>query len=236
MYSLRSLPRWPILVIAAGLVMASNASAGQKPKEWNPVIEPANFVATVDNPYFPLSPGRSWLYRGVTKSGTETFQIDVTRQTKVILGVRTRVVIETAAVDGQTVEISENWFAQDREGNVWYFGEFSRTFEGGVPVSTAGSWEAGVNDARPGIIMEANPVVGDTYFQEFAPGVAQDMASVVATGRTETVPYGTFENVLLTKEWTALESNSVGHKSYAPGIGLILDEKGGERLELTQVR
>jgi hypothetical protein len=219
-------------MITAGLLLTAPASAGQKPKEWNPLIEPANFVSAVDNPYFPLLPGSTREYSGTTRSGTETFRIEVTHQQKTILGVSTTVVIETAAINGEVVEIAENWFAQDREGNVWYFGESTQEFDHGKPGSTAGSWEAGVNDAKPGIIMRAHPNGGDTYFQEFAPDVAQDMATVIGTDRTVSILFGTYANVLLTKEWTPLEPSSVEHKFYAPGIGLILEEKGAERLVL----
>jgi len=223
-------------MVATSLLMLPPAFAGQKPKDWVPGIDPANFVSQVDNPWFPLPAGRSMYYRGVTREGTETLRIEVTGQTKVILGVTTTVVVETAALSGQTIEIAENWFAQDREGNVWYFGEYTRDFENGVEVGTAGSWEAGVNGARPGFIMKARPTPGDTYYQEFAPGVAEDMASVISTSKRESVMGRDFGNVLVTKEWTALASNSVEHKSYAPGIGLILEEKGGVRMELVEVR
>lgn len=215
-------------MVATSLLMLSPVFAGQKPKDWTPGIDPANFVSQVDNPYFPLSSTRSMSYRGVSKDGTETLVIEVTGQTKLILGVTTTVVVETARLNGDVIEVAENWFAQDREGNVWYFGESTRD----VVTGTAGSWEAGVGQARPGIIMKAHPTVGDTYFQEFAPGVAQDMAAVLSTTRRVTVMGRSFDNVLQTKEWTALEPNSVEHKSYAPGVGLILEEKGGVSLEL----
>lgn len=222
-------------MVALSLLTLSPAQAGPKPKEWGPAVDPSNFVSQVTNPYFPCTPGRVLFYSGATKSGTETLKIEVAGQ-KMILGVTTTVVVETAKLSGQTIEIAENWFAQDREGNVWYFGEFTREFANGSQMSTAGSWIAGVNGAQPGIIMKAHPASGDTYFQEFAPGVAQDMASVVSTGRIETVMGRTFSDVLLTKEWTSLEPSSIEHKSYAPGIGLIVEEKGGDRLELVEIR
>lgn len=219
-------------IVATSLLTLPPALAGQKPKDWTPGIDPAQFVAGGNHPYFPLSPARSLYYRGAGPDGIETLRIDVTTRSKTILDVRTTVVIETAALNGQTVEVAENWFAQDRDGNVWYFGEFTQDVSSG----TAGSWEAGVDGARPGIIMKARPMPGDTYYQEFAPGVAEDMASVISVSRSATVLGRTFNNVLLTKEWTALEPGSVEHKSYAPGIGLILEEKGGARLELIEVR
>lgn len=211
----------------------ASVAAGQKPKEWNVSVDPANFVSFVDNRYFPLTPGRS--YRFQQAGGAEALLIEVTTQTKVVMGVTTIVVRETATVAGQVVEISENWYAQDRDGNVWYFGEATQDYENGVPTSTAGSWEAGVNNAVPGIIMKASPQHGDTYFQEFAPDVAQDMATVASTGNTVTTPLDTYSDVLRTKEWTPLEGNSVEHKYYAPGVGLILEESGSSRLELVQI-
>lgn len=222
-------------LLAAPLLAPSAALADPRPRDWNPSIDPANFVGTVDNQYFPLPVGRTLKYRGNTKDGIETLEIEVTSRTKSIRGVTTTVMVERHALNGQIKEISENWFAQDRNGNVWYFGEFSQTYENGAPVNSAGSWEAGVAGAKPGIIMRANPQPGDTYFQEFAPGVAQDQAQVKSTTESSTVLQGSFSRVLVTKEWTALEPNSVEKKYYAPGIGLIMEENGPERLELVEV-
>lgn len=224
-------------LLAASLLLPSHASSDPRPKSWNPSIDPANFAGVVeDNPYFPLPPGRTLLYRGTAKDGIETLEMEVTNRTKTILGVRTTVVVERHGLNGQIVEISENWFAQDRNGDVWYFGEFSQNYENGVPINSAGSWEAGVSDARPGIIMKANPQAGDVYFQEFAPGIAQDMAQVMSTSGSATVPQGSYTGVLETKEWTDLEPNSRERKFYAPGIGFLLEQKGPDRLELIEVR
>ena len=221
--------------LMAVLWMAVAMRSEAKSDGWDPVIDPAQFVREVDNPYFPLPVGRILRYRGETSSGTETLEIEVTSRTKLVMGVATTVVVERHAVDGEIEEISENWFAQDRDGTVWYFGEFSQIFDGGQPVGSPGSWEAGLAGARPGIIMKAQPQPGDTYYQEFAPGIAEDQARVVSTGRSATVPFGTFEDVLVTKEWTALESSSVEHKSYARGIGLISEAGGSERLDLVEM-
>jgi len=218
------------LLLLALLFVPALTRAGQKPKEWNPNIDPSSFVSIVDNPYFPLTPGTT--HRFADPRGGETLVIEVTGRTKTILGVRTIVVIETGSENGQVVEIAENWFAQDRDGNVWYFGEATQDFDNGVPGSTQGSWEAGVNGAKPGIIMLAQPEMGDAYFQEHAPGVAEDMASVQQLGLSATTPAGSYSGVLKTKEWNPLESSSVEHKYYAPGIGLIREEKAGRGLEL----
>jgi len=135
------------LLMAAALLIPLSASGDPKPKAWNPTIIPSDFSTNVDNPYFPLPEGRKLLYRGETRDGTETLEIEVTGRTKNVMGVRTVVMIERHALNGEIVEISENWFAQHRDGSVWYFGEFSQNFEGGQPVSSEGSWEAGVGGA-----------------------------------------------------------------------------------------
>jgi hypothetical protein len=222
--------------VATTLLMLGPALAGQKPKSWGPEVDPANFIGGASNPYFPLVSGRTLLYRADTRDGTETLQIEVLGTGPTIMGVSTVEVIETATLNGQTIEIARNWFASDREGNVWYFGEATQDYDHGVPGSTAGSWQAGVNGALPGYIMKARPTKGDTYFQEFAPGIAQDMAMVMATGQNVTVPNASYSNVVVTKEWTPLEGNSTEHKYYAPGVGLILEVKGGDRMQLIEVR
>jgi len=237
MVSRARFPRTTAWFLAASLLFPAFASSEPKPKGWNPTINPADFSGVAeDNQYFPLPPGRVLLYRGTSKDGTETLEFEVTNRTKTILGVTTTVVVERHGLNGEIVEISENWFAQDKNGDVWYFGEFSQEYQNGAPANSAGSWEAGVNGALPGIIMRANPQAGDVYFQEFAPGVAQDQAQVMSTSGTSTVLQGSYSGVLETKEWTSLEPNSRERKAYAPGIGLILEEKGQERLELIEVR
>ena len=229
--------RTAVWLLAATLLLPPHASADPRPKDWNPTINPADFSGIAeDNPYFPLPPGRILLYRGSTKDGTETLEFEVTHRTRTVLGVTTVVVVERHALNGEIVEVSENWFAQDKNGDVWYFGEFSQEYQNGSPVNSAGSWEAGVNGALPGIIMKANPQPGDVYFQEFSPGIAQDQAQVMSTSGTSTVLQGTYSGVLETKEWTSLEPNSRERKLYAPGIGLILEQKGNEKLELTEIR
>ena len=157
----------------------------------------------------------------------------VTHETKAILSVTTTVVQDTATVfdevtpEGRVEEETEDWFAQDAEGNVWYFGEFTTSFEYDeqgnlIGTSNEGSWEAGVNGAKPGIIMLAHPRPGDSYRQEFAEGVAEDMAKVLRLNASVSVPYGDFEDCLETKEWSPLEPGHIEQKFYAPGVGLVL--------------
>lgn len=203
-------------------------------------IDPGNFVSEVTNPYFPLEPGTTYIYRGETEGVPTRNVMTVTSDTKVILGVTTIVVHDQAYEDGVLVEDTFDWYAQDKDGNVWYFGEDTKELdENGNVISTEGSWEAGVNGAEPGIIMEANPKKGDKYQQEFAPDVAEDMAQVIGFEDNFCVSYGCFDNVLVTKEWTPLERGVVENKYYAPGVGFIygvMVKGGDEQTELVRVR
>jgi len=189
-------------------------------------LDPADFVAKIDNPWFPLVPGSRWVYEG----DGERVEVVVTDETRQILGITATVVRDTVSMDGELVEDTFDWFAQDRAGNVWYLGEDSTEYENGEAVSTAGSWEAGVDGAMPGIVMPADPSVGDAYRQEFFAGEAEDMAEVLRTGEVATVAYGSYEGVMVTKEWTPLEPDVVEEKHYARGVGLVLEVKvaGGE--------
>jgi hypothetical protein len=196
-----------------------------KDKTYNPQIDPADFVSVIDNPYFPLTPGTTFTYEAETEDGRETDVVTVTHDTKEILGVTCTVVRDTATLDDVIEEDTFDWYAQDKEGNVWYFGEFTTQFENGVPVGHEGSWEAGVDGAQPGIIMPADPQSGDSYRQEFLAGVAEDMAKVLRLNASVSVPYGDFENCLETKEWSPLEPGVIEHKFYARGIGLVLVEE-----------
>ena len=203
-------------------------------------FDPNNFVKKIDNPYFPLKPGTTFIYRGETE-GTPTKDVTiVTHQTKEILGVTTTVVHDRVYEDGVLTEDTFDWYAQDKQGNVWYFGEDTKELdENGNVVSTEGTWQAGVNGAEPGIVMLAHPHKGDKYQQEFAAGVAEDMAQVLGFKNSLCVKYGCFKHVLVTKEWTPLEPGVVENKYYAKGVGFIYSEmvKGGdETLELVRIR
>jgi hypothetical protein len=140
---------------------------------YNPIIDPLNFPTStkITNQYFPLKPGTTYIYEGTTEKGNEHIEVKVTNETKVILGVTCVVVRDTVTVDGELVEDTIDWYAQDQFGNVWYFGENSLSYEDGLIVSLEGSWMAGVDGAKPGIIMGASPQVGDLYRQEFAVGI-----------------------------------------------------------------
>ena len=197
---------------------------------YSPSIDPANFSSTVDNRYFPLTPGSVTRSNGVAEDG-KTPQVDrseVTRQTKTILGVDTVVVLDTISSQGQPVERTHDWYAQDKQGNVWYFGEDSFDYKNGHFVKNTGSWQAGVDGAQPGIIMEANPKPGDAYRQEYYPGHALDQARSCQRGGG-TSPTSPSRSTLGTIERTALEPDVKEKKWYAPGIGEIKspDVSGG---------
>lgn len=201
-------------------------------------FDPSNFVSTVDNPYFPLTPGTVYSYVEETPEGLETNEVAVTHDTKVILGVTTTIVWDRVYLNGSLKEDTFDWYAQDNAGNVWYFGEDTKTVENGVVVSTAGSWEAGKDGAKAGIIMLSSPRIGNTYYQEFAPGVVEDQGRVLSLKESVSVPYGEFEDCLKTADWTPIEPGNRAFKYYARGIGMVLEiipRDGRARVELTAV-
>jgi len=218
----------------------SIAAVDLDPKQPPSQIDPGNFVSVIDNLYFPLTPGTTFIYRGEKEGVPSRDVMTVTQETKVILGVTTTIVYHLSYEDGVLVEETFDWFAQDVDGNVWYLGEDTKELdENGNVVSTEGSWEAGVDGAEPGIIMLADPKKGDKYQQELAPDVAEDMAQVIGFEDSLCVRYGCFENVLVTKEWSPLERGVVEYKYYAPGVGFIhgVMVKGGDEFtELVRVR
>jgi hypothetical protein len=219
--------------------------AEQPAADYAPKIDPSNFVKEVDNPYFPLKPGTTWVYEGQTEDGTERVKDTVLRETKRVMGVECVVLHDRVWENGELIEDTFDWHAQDREGNVWYFGENSREIENGEIVSKQGSFEAGVDGALPGIIMPADPKVGDSYRQELSPGEAVDMAEVIsldgaALNDAVTTPYDAFsKDVLVTKDWNPLEPEILEHKYYAPGVGLIGEVKitgPSEKVELVDFK
>jgi hypothetical protein len=208
----------------------------QGPATATAAINPADFVSVIDNSYFPLAPGTTYITESPDGSAVGTFA--VTRQTRVIDGVTCVVVSDISTVDGELSEKTSDFFAQDKAGNVWYFGEQTAEYENGKVVSTEGSWLAGIDGAQPGIIMEAAPKVGDSYDQENTPGVAEDHAVVIADNKTVNVPYGNFTGALVTNETTALEPTASEHKVYVKGIGFVqaVDQVTGEVENLVKIK
>ena len=207
-----------------GVTAPLSLTAEARSKAPLPEFDPGDFVSGVDNPYFPLEPGTTSMYISVLSHvSVETTLVTVTSDTKTIMGVAATVVHEQVIVDGELVEDTFDWYAEDEAGNVWYLGEDTREFEDGQVVSTEGSWEAGVNGAEPGIIMLADPTVGATYAQEGAPGVAEDQAKVISTDASVTVPYGSFSDAVQILEWSNLDRGPRQIKTYASGVGLVME-------------
>jgi len=218
---------------------SKNSPTSSIEETYNPVIDPSNFVQTIDNQYFPLIPGTTFLYDGQADEGVETNKVLVTHETKVIMGVTCTVIVDSVWREDELREATFDWYAQDVDGNVWYFGEDVHNFENGVLVDNAGSWVAGIGEGKPGIIMKANPQVGEIYRQEFDPGVVEDMGEVLSLNAMVTVAHGTFENCLRTRDWTPIEPGVTGHKFYAPGVGFILEifvEGKSDRNELVEIQ
>jgi hypothetical protein len=207
------------------------AALGQAP--YDPPIRPSDFTASVTNPYFPLVPGTVFTYRGPDTVTT----VEVLKRKVTILGVRCLVVRDTNMVDGALEEDTFDYYAQDRAGNVWYFGEASTDYEGGAAVSTEGSWLAGVDGAKPGIIMPARPQIGTTYRQEFALSDAEDLARVENQGVRVALPGKRFGKALQTFDFTPLEPEAREQKYYVRGIGQVLtvDLVTGDRTRLVSV-
>lgn len=208
---------------------------------YDPPFEPSLFVNPADiggsvapNPYLPIIAGRTLVY----KNDDETVTVKVTGDIKLISGVPCAVVSDIVTVNGQVVEDTIDWFAQDLQGNVWYCGELARDFEDGELVSLDGSFKAGVDGAKPGILMKAAPMVEDTYRLEFDLGNAEDTAEVLSlTGSATTPAFSCAGTCLVTEDTTPLSPDALENKYYAPGIGMILEVKPetGERLELVQI-
>jgi hypothetical protein len=186
---------------------------------------------TIDNPYLPLTVGRQWVYR----VGDQRDVVTVTPQTKRIAnGIEARVVHDEVTRKGVAVEITDDYYAQDANGNVWYLGEASTAYEHGKPASTEGSFEAGVDGARAGIAMPAHPKVGMRYRQEFYKGHAEDRAKIVSLNERVKVPLKRYRHTLMTLETTPLEPDVLEAKFYARGVGQVLavDLSGGTEREL----
>jgi len=191
---------------------------------WEPIAA-SDFVTEIDNPWFPLMKGRSWVSVGV-KDGQKTVDTyTVTGQTKVIMGVTCSVIRDRLTVHNKAVEATWDWYAQDKQGNVWYMGEDTAELNAaGNVTSTSGSWETGVDGAAAGIFMPADPQVGMGGYQEYYEGEALDQYKVISMTAAITVPYGAFEGCLETRETTALEPSVVDHKYYVKGIGQVAEE------------
>jgi hypothetical protein len=225
-----------LLILAVG-VAGLAAAAGGDGGAYAPRIDPAAFSATIENPYLPLRPGSRWVYEGRTDEGLERKVVEVTDQTRTVMGVVCVVVHDVVTLDGKPYEDTFDWFAEDRDGTVWTFGEASSIRGDDGRFTPAGSWEAGVGGALPGVVMQAHPRLGKPYRQEYAPGQAEDMARVISVTEALTVPNGSYVEVVVTRDWSPLDPGVADHKHYAPGVGMIREEAvegGASRLDLVE--
>lgn len=227
--------------VAALATAVAVAAPGGLPQGSEPVtLDPAQFTTRIDNPYWPMRPGSRWLYRETDTTGArQRVEVTVTRRTKLIAnGITARVVRDVATQDGRTVEATDDWYAQDAVGNVWYLGEDTAEYRNGRVVSRAGSFEAGVGGAQPGIAMPAKPKVGMSYRQEYLRGEAEDIGAIVSVGEEQVeVPAGWFRHVLMTRDLVPLEPRVQELKFYARGVGPVLSihtDGDGGRAELVR--
>jgi hypothetical protein len=219
----------------------SPSAAAELPQGSEPVeLDAATFTADIDNRYWPMEPGTRWTYREIDEEGKElVVVVTVSTETKKLAnGITARVVRDTVTEDGELIEDTVDWYAQDADGNVWYMGEETAEFEGGKVTTKAGSWEAGVEGALPGIMVPADPVDDMKYRQEYYAGEAEDNGEVLSVSEQAEVPAGHYTDALLTKDTNTLEPKVLEFKLYAPDVGPVLAlgvSGGGGREELVRV-
>jgi len=222
--------------------VASASSSARLPQGSERVtLNPADFSIKIDNPYWPMKPGNRWVYRETNTEGSkEKAVVQVTDQTKRIAnGITARVIRDTVSERGVPSEITDDWYAQDKAGNIWYLGEYVTNLKNGKVTDHAGSFEAGVDGAEAGIAMPAKPRPGMSYRQEYYKGTAEDKAGVISVGKERVeVPFGYFsKRILMTRDLEPLEPRVQELKFYAPGVGPLLSvhlDGDGGRAELVK--
>jgi hypothetical protein len=205
-------------------ILSSTTTERKPDTAYKPVILPSNFTNSTNlcNVYFPYSPGKLYISEGQTADGVERIEVGRLNTTKVVNGITCAVIRDKVFKAGLLAEDTEDWYAQDNDGNVWYMGEYVTDFNpDGSVKDHAGSWEAGVNGAKPGIQMLAHPKPGNAYRQEYSFNIAEDEAQIAEVGLTVTTPLGTFKNCIKIREFSAIIPNLNEYKIYAPGLGFI---------------
>ena len=232
-----------VSVPLSAAVAGKSGKSSRLPRGSEPVnLNPADFTTKVNNPYWPMKPGSRWVYRETDPEGTkQRVVVTVTRKTKrVANGITARVVHDVVSEGRKPVEVTDDWYAQDRRGNVWYLGEHTTEYANGKPTTTEGSFEAGVDGAEPGIIMPARPKVGLRYRQEYYKGHAEDRAGIFSRKELVEVPYGHFRRVLMTRDVNPLNKpKGLEYKFFARGVGPVLAiavSGGSDREELVRFR
>jgi hypothetical protein len=203
---------------------ATAPTASSLPQGSDPVkLDPAEFTTEIDNPWWPMAVGSRWVSRETDAEGAVSrVVVTVTNKTKTIMGIESRIVHDIVTEDGEVTEDTYDWYAQDADGNIWYMGEDTKEYANGKVKSTEGSWEAGVDGASPGVIVPADPKPGLRYREEYYKGHAEDGAEVLSLSAHAKIPFGSFDNVLQTRNYTPLEPNLVEEKFYARGVGVVL--------------
>lgn len=207
-------------------------------ENYSPEIDPKNFVSKIDNQYFTLTPGVTFLYISETVDGTERIEVTTLEEKRTVMGVETTVVWDRVWLDDKLIEDTKDWYAQDMDGNVWYFGEDSKEYSEGIYIGNSGSWEAGIDDALPGIVMKADPKVGDVYRQEYYEGIAEDVGEIIEFSEPIRISYGYFIDCVKIKDINPLEPDVIEFKYFCPNVGgAILEEdlEDGETVELYDV-
>ena len=229
---------------SAGAASASTSHPNDLPKFgpgslYRPVIDAEDFSANVTNPWLPLQPGTTLTYEGTKDGEPARNTFHVTSETKVVDGVTCRVVFDRLFLNGKLAERTFDYYAQDDDGNVWYFGEDTvKLDDNGNLTDTEGSFRAGVDGAQPGVFMQAHPQIGRRFRQEWYEGHAEDQFKVVSRSAHVTVPYGSFNRALKTEERTDLEPDVLDNKYYVRGIGEVTEVsvRGPiEKLELVAI-
>jgi hypothetical protein len=206
-------------VTAAGGAASTALPQGSEPVD----LDPADFTTRIDNPYWPMTPGSRWVYREAEDGSVMRVVVTITNETKRIAnGIEARVVHDAVSENGQPVEITDDYYAQDSDGNIWYLGEATAEYEHGKVATRAGSFEAGVDGAQAGIALPGEPQPGQTYRQEYYAGEAEDRGEVLSLDGQAEVPYGHFADVLQTRDTNPLEPKVEEQKFYAKGVGPVL--------------
>jgi hypothetical protein len=225
-----------LALVACGGGGSKSSSSSSLPQGTKPVkLDPADFTTNIDNPYWPIRPGSHWVYREVENGETQLVDVTVTNQTKMLDGIEARVVHDRVSRNGETLEDTYDWYAQDSHGNLWYLGEDTAEYENGKLKSKEGTWAAGVNGAEPGVVVPASPRQGMRYREEYYAGHAEDGAEVLSVNSQVQVPFGRFRNALLTRNFSTIEPTVEEMKLYAKGVGPVMEllvSGGSGRTEL----
>jgi len=210
----------------------------EESEEYSVDINPSDFSSDLTNKYFNMPVGKKLVYEGVVEEGIERIEVNSMDDTRLVMGVRARVIWDRVWLNDELIEDTKDWYAQDKDGNIWYFGEDTAEYIDGKIVNHAGAWESGVDGALPGILFPAEPKVGDFFHQEYYEGIAEDQMEILALDESVTVPYGELDGCVKVREFTPLEPGVNEHKYDCPEVGFTVLEvalEDGERVELISV-